>query len=436
MREDNLITPRSEEIQDIIDRMPTSFGIKVTTIVVVLLLFGAFFGWIIEYPDVVSGEITINSQTPPVKLIANTNGVLLLNHYKSLDSIREGDYVAVIKNPAKVQDVQKVSRLISLFNLSNDDISSHVSHFPRNVSLGELDSKYFSFLSAFEEYVSFHTQNLFNKQEELLKKNLEEQRNVHAIFLKKRKIGNDNLRLIGKMNKRDSILLSQKIISEADYDKTQIHVLSVEDSYHNTLNEIARIEDQIQGITNKLQQTAIQRNEKEQQVRLNLIAAHSTLIDDFKAWEQKYVFKSPINGRVQFLKFLRDNQFILAGDECFTIIPGQSRFMGQMSLPSHGAGKVKVGQEVIIKLQDYPYKEYGSIKGKVKSISLASNTLKTNEGNLEYYLVNIELPEQLKTNYGTKLEPKLDIKGLADIVTKPRKLYQRFFDNLKYQLNT
>jgi len=46
--------------------------------------------------------------------------------------------------------------------------------------------------------------------------------------------------------------------------------------------------------------------------------------------------------------------------------------------------------------------------------------------------VVVELPEQLKTNYGTSLSFKHDIKGMAQILVKKRKLIERLFDNLKY----
>jgi hypothetical protein len=79
--------------------------------------------------------------------------------------------------------------------------------------------------------------------------------------------------------------------------------------------------------------------------------------------------------------------------------------------------------------------EYGSIKGKVKSISLTTNAVKTaNQGDIENYLVLVELPNELTTNYGSKLEFKYEIKGTADIITNNRRLGQRLFDNLKYRL--
>lgn len=93
-----------------------------------------------------------------------------------------------------------------------------------------------------------------------------------------------------------------------------------------------------------------------------------------------------------------------------------------------------VGNDVIIKLDNYPYIEFGSIKGKVKSISPVTKKLKTETSNIETYLVIVSLPDGLTTNYGESLYFKYEIKGTAEIVVKKRRLIERLFDNLKYRI--
>ena len=99
-----------------------------------------------------------------------------------------------------------------------------------------------------------------------------------------------------------------------------------------------------------------------------------------------------------------------------------------------GAGKVKAQQEVIIKLDDFPYLEYGSVNGVVEDVSLTTNTEKTQQGNIETYLVTVKFDKGLKTNYGKEIAFKQESKGIAEIVTNDRRLIHRFFDNLRYVL--
>jgi len=77
--------------------------------------------------------------------------------------------------------------------------------------------------------------------------------------------------------------------------------------------------------------------------------------------------------------------------------------------------------------------EYGSIEGSVASISLLSQPQKTGQAFVETYLIIVDLPEGLKTNYGETLDFQFEIGGTADIIVKERRLIQRLFDNLKYR---
>ena len=107
-----------------------------------------------------------------------------------------------------------------------------------------------------------------------------------------------------------------------------------------------------------------------------------------------------MNGRVEFLKFLTDNQFIQAGEEIFSIVPEKNTILGQMLLPASGAGKVEKASPVIIKLDNYPYMEYGSVDGLVNSISLVTKAEQIANTHVETYLITIKLPRGLTTNYG------------------------------------
>jgi hypothetical protein len=160
------------------------------------------------------------------------------------------------------------------------------------------------------------------------------------------------------------------------------------------------------------------------------------------------VFTAPISGKLDFMNFLKNEDFIQAGQELFTVVPNENEIIGQMFLPEQGAGKAKQGQDVIIKLDNYPFKEFGSVKGKVKSVSLVTNQQTVpaaqnpanSTGNtstpavISSYLVVVSLPKGLTTNYGSQLSFHFEAKGTAEIITDDRRLMQRLFDNLRYRL--
>lgn len=170
------------------------------------------------------------------------------------------------------------------------------------------------------------------------------------------------------------------------------------------------------------------------QLHLDILTSYHDLCDNITAWEQRYVLKAPVEGKLEYLKFIADNQYIQAGEELFGIIPQKSKMVGQVLLPSSGAGKINIGDKVTIKLDDYPYMEYGSVEGIVKNISLIPQARQTEKNPINTYMVVVELPRELTTNYSQKLQFKPNISGTADIIVNKRRLIERLFDNLRYSI--
>lgn len=425
-------TQRTEEVQQIIERMPTRFGLWVTTIVLSLACLMFFFGYKIRYPDVVMGQISINTQTAPIKLIANTTGKLHLNGTKSLASVHENEIVAYVQNSGNLKNIEYVDSLIKHYNPTEDKIINLISRLPKNLALGELNSKYYTFINSLQELANYKHDRLFEKQVDNLNKiYLEQEKSIQSSSLKV-KTGASSLQYMQKFHRRDSTLLSKKVVSEADFDKTELSYLNSKDNFQNAISTLINNRQQAQQTQSKIQEISIQKTEKEKELKLAVLASYIDLQDNIKSWEQKYVFRAPFAGKVQFLKFWTNNQFVQSGEPIFTIVPKNDQAVGHLILPIKGAGKVKKGQEVIVKLEDYPYIEYGSIKGKVQSISLTTSTTKTEKGDIETYMITVDFPHQLKTNYGTVLDFKFEAKGTAEIITNDRQLIQRLFDNLKY----
>lgn len=423
---------RTEEVQQIIERMPTNFGFLVTCIVILIFSLLMIFGWTVRYPDVVRGQVIINSSISPIKLISSASGKLKLNSIKSMDDVKEGQVIGYIENPTNPLNVLLIDSLLKRYDPTSHNIGRLKAELPNTFSLGELNAKYYNFINSLENFINYKDDGLLTKQQDGYLKILREQENAIASAKDRLEMGLNSLKYAHKFYSRDSLLFIRKVISEAELDKSQMAYITNKDNYQSYQNNLINARQQIQTTKSKIQELSVQNPEKDKEVRNSVISSYNDLIDNIKIWEQKYVFRSPFNGKVQFLKFWSNNQFLQAGEQVFTIVPKNDLAIGQVTLPVNGAGKVKVGMEVIIKLDDYPYNEYGSVKGIVKSISLTTNTVRTEKGDIDNYLIQVDFPNQLRTNYGTSLSFKYESKGSAEIITNDRKLIERLFDNLKY----
>jgi multidrug efflux pump subunit AcrA (membrane-fusion protein) len=423
---------RTEQVQHIIERMPTNFGFLVTTIVIFIFSLLLIFGWLIRYPDVIRGQVIINSNTSPIKLVAGTSGKLKLGAVKTTEEIKEGQIIAYIENPTSPKNVYFIDSLLKKYNPVSSNIFEIKEKLPATFSLGELNGKYYAFINSLQDFINYKEGKLLDKQKASLLVTLKEQKQAITIAKRRLSMGLNALKYAHKFYSRDSLLFIRKVISEAELDKSEVTYNNSKDSYQSYLNSLISARQQIQLTQSKIQDIEVQNPEKEKEVKAQFVSAYNDLADNIKIWEQKYVLKAPFSGRVQFLKFWTNNQFIQAGEQVFTVVPRNSNVIGQVNLPSSGAGKIKVGQEVIVKLDDYPFNEYGSVRGFVKSISLTTNTVRTEKGDIDNYLIMVDFPDQLKTNYGSRLSFKFESKGIAEIITNDRRFIERLFDNLKY----
>ena len=435
MSEDNKIDriSRTEEVRDIIDRMPHRTGKIVAILVCGLGVLLLFFGWLIEYPETVSGPVSITSRQVPVRLVSNISGKLHLLKNNG-DSLFENDIIACMDNSAKHQDVLNVERFLNenqfevLFNCPD------TLKFPETTALGELNSVYFSFCNAYEKLKQYQSGKPYQKKRESL---ISLENSQIQLCNHNREQMDTKLRslvIAGKNIHRDSLLFNSSSIAELDLDRSSITYLGLLENTQAMNKEDASYHLQINDTRHKLQLLQVEQKESEQQLKMDLITGYNQLTNSIRQWKQRYLFMAPFAGTLENLNFWHENDFISVGTETFSVLPADNPLLGQVYLPSQGAGKVAVGQKVIIKLENYPYMEYGSIDGQVLSISMLTNQAEemTRKNNLHTYLVTIDLPHRLTTNYGSTLDFRYEIKGIADIVTKPRKLLERLFDNLKY----
>ena len=83
-----------------------------------------------------------------------------------------------------------------------------------------------------------------------------------------------------------------------------------------------------------------------------------------------------------------------------------------------------MGQRDNIRLANYPDREFGVLKGEIKNISLVPDK----DGNL---LIDVALPNGLKTSYNKQIAFQQEMKGSAEIVTEDLRLIERILYQFK-----
>ena len=138
---------------------------------------------------------------------------------------------------------------------------------------------------------------------------------------------------------------------------------------------------------------------------------------------------APISGKAVLSKIWSPQQTIAAGEELVAVVPteGGSKTLAKAILPIANSGKVKTGFKSNIRLDAFPYQQYGILEGNVQNISLLPQAGKDGDN----YLLELSLNDSLTTTYHKKLPLKQEMQGTAHIITEDRRVIERVFDRLK-----
>lgn len=412
----NKIELRSEEVQDILTKIP-SWVIRWGSLVILIILLLLFsVSWMIKYPDIITTEITISTQIPPEKLVAKTSGKIETILINDKEIIREHTPLAVIENAANYKDVFLLKSITDTISLSN-------SKFPfeklQAAQLGEIENSFALFQ---KEYIASE----LNKQLQPYKVESSAQ-NFESKQLKERlqlldgqkEINNSELQLIKTDVERYEKLFINGVISAQEIEKQRLVYLQAKKNYKSLLSSISQLNSSINELKRSSKTTVINENTTSINLERSVMQSFYQLKKAIKDWELNYVFRSSVKGTVSFLQIWSENQTINAGENMFSVIPSTEKgYIGKVKAVAQNSGKLKIGQKVNIRLANYPDKEFGVIEGKLKTISLTPDKV----GNL---LLDIELPNGLKTSYKKKINFQQEMTGTADIVTEDLRLLER-----------
>lgn len=222
-------------------------------------------------------------------------------------------------------------------------------------------------------------------------------------------------------------------------DKENISVFEFEETAKGWLSKKSNLESFEASLTNAqlsilqlkqaLVEIDIQHRTEFVEYKRNILQAVEGVMAQIDQWKERYAVIAPTNGAVSFQTVWNKGQHVSVGDVIASVVPENGAgIIGRLQVSSSGFGKVAVGQTVNVRLNGFPYMEFGVLKGKVSSISSIPRVLPTSDGNMVAYTVEVSFPERLKSTYGKNIPMVQQMDGTAEIITKDRRLIERFTD--------
>jgi len=364
----NLSSVHSDDMQDIITTVPSWILRWGITLFFCVLLLIVGLSALIRYPDIVKATLKINSPNTPKPIQSKIQGKLVKILVKENENVKTGQLLAYIESTANHNEV---INLLSMLKQIQKDVQLNRSlagtflNGANITQLGELQASYQTF---FQEYLLFQssTNNGF-----YLKKKAYLQKDLIDLNQQKLQINDEKV-----LQQRDYTLAEQefhiyeKLVQEKAGSASELRneeskylakktllvqtdasLVSANTNLSSKQKEILELENQI-----------VQEKSKFLQALYNLISQ----IDD---WANKYILTASQNGKLIYAGVVQENQEVIPNQEVFYINSGNEHFFGEMEIPQDNMGKVKEGQEVLVKLKGYPFEEYGMIRGTIKYIA-------------------------------------------------------------------
>lgn len=415
---------RSDEVQEILSHIPNwmiRWGISLVLGIITLVLFLA---WMIKYPDVIKGTTILTTVVPPIKLVSKSAGEIEFLQYKENTDIKRGQVIAIIKST--LSDSAREFLTQELIKIRKAHTSNSLEKFeptPTKLVFGEVQSNFSVLSTALKNYRYLINEDNTAFNIANVSKQISNQKALQQLITQQLKSSHKLLNNATNRYKADRTLYEKGIISQAAF-------FERERTYETAINELNNLEKSkistaisITDLEKQLNDLKFTFEQKRQALLLEIEAQLSTIENSLHSWTRNYQITAPIDGKLSYLQAITKNKYIESGKELFAIIPSNQSFVAQLKIPQSGYGKVKTGQKVMLKIDNFPAHEYGQLVGKVKSISLIANE--------DNYLVKVALTSGLKTTYDKELNYTPEMGGTAEIITKDLRITDRIFNQFR-----
>lgn len=324
----------------------------------------------------------------------------------------------MIENSADYNDVFRLKALTDSLTVGDSNFVFPFEDF-KTVQLGDIAGA----LSVFEkEYLAYNLNNRLHPHEvEGYAQSYEamQLQDRMVLLLEQKEIAEKELALKKKELARYEQLYNKGVVAGQEWDTKNLEYLEYEKTLRNLTASVSQAKSSLNDLDKSAKSTKIDATRDQVNFYSSTIQSYNQLKKAIADWELAYVLRTTITGRLTFLGIWKENQSVGQGDNVFTVVPtDKSSYLGRIRARANNSGKIQKGQDVNIRLANYPDREFGILEGRVNEISLIPDK----DG---YILINVSLPEELVTSYHKTIPFKQEMSGTADIVTEDLTLMER-----------
>lgn len=436
-KEHPLSSERYIEAAEMIERAPSwllKWGVISLGLIFLILISVSIF---IKYPDTLEGGCLVTSYPPALKITPYVNGRIANIFVVDGDKIDRNSAILELENNTGLSNVYALERYIKqvLHSIAlNDNTELRNLIIDSTFKLSDGQNYLNQLQQNIQSYLLLTHQDIYSKQINILKEQIQNFTTLSNINDTEKSLLRVELAQTNELFSANEKLYADKVISKVEYFEEVEQLNEKKILLENKKKE--KIQNNISVKEYKKQISDIENEaiERKQNLLLAIQESVYNLNNYIESWKRQYIISAPFNGTFYFSKFLQPNQMINAMEDIGMLVANKPVFIGNVTLSSSGAGKIKIGQLVQIMLDQYPYNEFGYIEGKVKKISVfPQKSVITNSD--ATYQIYVTLSDSLVTTYNVPIPFLPEMPGKARIITNDRSLLERLISSMRHIKN-
>lgn len=406
-------------------------GIIVTAVVVIALITWAAFSTIKEV-SVTFGEVIPQGKIHVIQHLEG--GIISKVLVNNGDEVKKGQ-VLIEMNPESVSSELSQLRAretsLTLNKLRLQAFLSNKQAEPGVWAKHVIESKY-NTINRPNEIASL----LKDEEEHLISqyKKIADQHDILTSALNKKREQLHEVNTQVGVIKRQVALLTEEFqmyqkLKEKNYISHRDYLIILRD-LNKSKGEQVRLKSQVEQVTKEIEEAEFKLNElssnsREESLKEmgttndNLLEIHHK-IEKLESQLKRLSVRATTTGVVKGISVFAGN-VVKPGEQLMEIVPMTGTMLIESRVNPRDIGHIKVGDTAKVKILTYDFARYGSISGKLSSIS--ASTFENKEGQ-PYYLATIKLDKQFFTHRGEKKYLKSGMTVQADIVTGEKTILQ------------
>ncbi|MEO1513549.1 MAG: HlyD family efflux transporter periplasmic adaptor subunit [Bacteroidota bacterium] len=421
-RPEDIQINEQEEVRQILGAPPGWILYWGITFIAMAMVILTVIAQIVKYPDTIPCRILITTENPPIRVVSRVDGKIEELLVSDRQIVDKGELLAVMESTAKRADVETL--LDFLAQQPNDIADWEEDGLPQFLQLGPIQNAYASFVKQFATYQYEKSTTILSKRKRSLRRQIRELKAMNRSLEGQAKTLADVERLRYKDWQRQKKLGGAGVSSAVEIEKSQAVYLDAKRQKEAISTSVIDNRVRIAELDMTIAEIKKQLADKLENFLFDLGESRQSLQSQLLNWQQNYLVYAPIAGMASMSKVWSAQQFVKTTDEIMTIVPQEKagKFIAKGQLPGLRSGKVAIGTRVNIRLDGFPYQEFGVVPSSISDIAPVS------EGGS--YLIYLDISDSLTTTYGKQVDFRQEMQGTGLVITQDRSILERLLDRV------